>query len=155
SIAKTIEQACAIARYTEEDPCTGLADAERMAKEFPDLDLWHPWALSPQAAIELGIGVEEAGRAVSGISNSESRSAQACRSLSVYANSHGCVGRERGTRHTLSCALIAEDAAGMQRDYWYESVRAASDLPDAASIGRKAAERTLARLASRQLTTRE
>jgi PmbA protein len=73
----------------------------------------------------------------------------------VYATSQGFVGKERGTRHTLACTLIAEDEAGMQRDYWYESTRAAGDFPHVASIGRKAAERTLARLDARQLDTRE
>ena len=155
SIAKTIEQACAIARYTEEDPCNGLADPAQLATRFPDLDLWHPWALAPEAAIRLGLDIEDAGRAVAGISNSEGASVQAGGALSVYATSQGFVGRERGTRHMLSCALIAEDAAGMQRDYWYESVRDAEDFPAAASIGRKAGERTLARLDARQLATRE
>ena len=155
SISKTIEQACAIAKYTEEDPCTGLADPQRLAHEFPDLDLWHPWALDAQAAIALGIEVEEAGRSRAGITNSEGASVQTGQSLSVLATSQGFVGTDRGTRHSLSCALIAEDAAGMQRDYWYESVRAAIDFPDAASVGRKAAERTLARLDARSLSTRE
>lgn len=155
SIDKTIEQACAIAKYTEEDPFTGLADPKRLATQFPDLDLWHPWSLDAQDAIALGIQIEDAGRAYKGIKNSEGASVQAGDSLSVYATSQGFVGTERGTRHSLSCALIAEDESGMQRDYWYESVRAASDFPDAASIGRKAAERTLARLNSRKLGTRE
>lgn len=155
SIAKTIEQACAIAKYTEEDPCTGLADPARLSTDFPDLDLWHPWAIDAHAAIALGIEIEDAGRTRAGITNSEGATVQAGQSLSVYATSAGFVGTERGTRHMLSCALIAEDAAGMQRDYWYESVRAAGDFPDPASIGRKAAERTLARLDARSLTTRE
>lgn len=155
SIGKTIEQACAIAKYTEEDPASGLADPARLATAFPDLDLWHPWDIDAHAAIALGVEIEEAGRACSGITNSEGASVQAGRSLSVLATSAGFVGRERGTRHSLSAALIAEDANGMQRDYWYESVRAASDFPDAAGIGRKAAERTLARLNARTLGTRE
>jgi len=155
SIAKTIEQACAIAKYTEEDPYTGLADPARLAQDFPDLDLWHPWQVDAQEAIRLGIEIEEAGRAYRGITNSEGASVQAGESLSVLATSAGFVGRERGTRHMLSCALIAGDEAGMQRDYWYESVRAAGDFGDPAAIGRKAAERTLARLNARELTTRE
>jgi PmbA protein len=154
SIGKTIEQACAIARYTEEDPYTGLADPARLARQFPDLDLWHPWQIAPEEAIRLGIEIEDAGR-IEGISNSEGASVQAGESLSVYATSQGFTGKERGTRHMLSCALIAEDAAGMQRDYWYESVRSANDFPDAATIGRKAAERTLARRNARQLGTRD
>jgi PmbA protein len=155
SVTKTIEQACAIARYIEEDPCTGLADPARLAREFPDLDLWHPWNIAPQDAIALGAEVENAGRGLNGITNSEGASVQAGESLSVYATSQGFVGRERGTRHMLSCALIAEDDAGMQRDYWYEAVRAAGDFPDAATVGRKAAERALARIGARQLGTRQ
>jgi PmbA protein len=153
SITKTIEQACAIARYTEADPCSGLADPARLATDFPELDLWHPWTVAPEEAIALGLEIEDAGRAVQGISNSEGASVQAGETLSVYATSQGFVGKERGTRHMLSCALIAQDDAGMQRDYWYESVRAAGDFPDVASIGRKAAQRTLARLGARQLGT--
>jgi len=155
SITKTIEQACAIAKYTEEDPCAGLADPTRLAKDFPDLDLWHPWRVDPHDAIRLGIEIEAAGRAYRGITNSEGASVQAGESLSVLATSAGFVGRERGTRHMLSCALIAGDEAGMQRDYWYESARAESDFGDPAAIGRKAAERTLARLNARELSTRE
>jgi len=156
SIAATIEYACAIARHTEEDPCAGLADPARMARTFPDLDLWHPWALSPERAIELGIACEAAGRALDPrISNSDGAGVSSGESLSVYANSHGFVGTERATHHSVSCALIAEDEAGMQRDYWYASARAAADLEDAEAIGRRAAERTLRRLGARRLSTRE
>src|SRR5215469_9978680 len=95
SIAKTIEQACAIAKYTEEDPCAGLADPARLAKEFPDLDLWHPWRVEPQEAIRLGVEIEDAGRACAGIENSEGASVQAGESLSVLATSAGFLGRER------------------------------------------------------------
>ncbi|HMM56263.1 MAG: metalloprotease PmbA [Xanthomonadales bacterium PRO7] len=154
SIAKTIEQACAIAKYTEADPYAGLADPARLARVFPDLDLWHPWNLDAQGAIGLGIEIEDAGRALDGISNSDGASIQSGGSLGVYANSQGFVGRERGTRHSLSCSLIAQDGNGMQRDYWYESERAAGDFPDAASIGARAAQRTLARRGARKLDTR-
>jgi len=155
SIQATIEQACAIARFTEEDPAAGLADADRMATAFPDLDLWHPWDVDVDRAIALGQEIEDAGRAVAGITNSDGASVNAGQSVSVYANSHGFVGRERGTRHSLSVAVIAGDDEGMQRDYWYDSARSASDFMDPAAIGRKAAERTLSRLGARRLGTRQ
>jgi PmbA protein len=155
SIQATLEQACAIARYTEEDPAAGLADASRMATEFPDLDLWHPWAVDTSEAIALGQEIEAAGRAHAGITNSEGASVQAGESVSVYANSHGFVGRELGTRHSLSLSLIAGDEAGMQRDYWYDSVRSAADFMSAKALGDKAAERTLARVGARRLSTRQ
>jgi len=156
SIEQTIEHACAIARYTEEDPANGLADAALLAREFPDLDLWHPWDITAEEAIRLGIEIEDAGRAFDPrIDNSEGASVQAGASMTAYANSLGFSGTERGTRHSLSCALIAEDDAGMQREYWYDTVRAAGDFGTVTDIGRKAAERTVARLGARKLSTRE
>ncbi|MFK2903428.1 metalloprotease PmbA [Dyella ginsengisoli] len=155
SIQATIDQACAIARYTEEDPAAGLADAALMATDFPDLDLWHPWAIDTAGAIALGQRIEDAGRAHAGISNSDGAGVQMGESLSVYANSHGFVGRERGTRHSISLSLIAGDEAGMQRDYWYDSVRDAAKFMDARALGDKAAERTLMRLGARSLSTRQ
>ncbi len=155
SIQATLDQACAIARFTEEDPAAGLADAARMATQFPELDLWHPWAIDTADAIVLGQEIEAAGRKHAGITNSDGASVQTGESLSVYANSHGFVGRERGTRHSLSLSLIAGDEAGMQRDYWYDTVRSANDFMSASVLGDKAAERTLARVGARRLSTRQ
>lgn len=155
SITATLEQACAIARYTETDECNGLADADRMATDSPDLDLWHPWSLDVEAAIELGQRIEAAGLAVQGVDNSEGASVESGQGQSVYANSHGFMGHRRGSRHSLSCSMIARDAHGMQRDYWYDSQLAADSLMDAVALGRKAGERSVARLGARSLTTRK
>ena len=155
SVDATIAQACAIARYTEPDPCAGLADGALMQTEFPDLDLWHPWRLDVDRAIEIGRQVEAAGRDHGAITNSEGASVQRGDALGVYANSHGFVGRERGTHHSISCSLIAGRGEAMQRDGWYEYVRDASAFPAFASIGAKAAERAAARLGARRLSTRE
>src|SRR5699024_250229 len=155
SVQATIDQACAIARHTEDDVCAGLAEADRMANDFPDLDLWHPWHVDAGGAAELGREIEAAGRDMMGITNSEGASVQAGASIGVYANSHGFVGRERGTRHGLSCALIASDQNGMQRDYWYDTVRSADDFMAASALGRKAAERTVSRLGARSLSPRQ
>lgn len=155
SIQATLDQACAIARFTEEDPAAGLADPARMATAFPELDLWHPWAVDTSDAIALGQQIEGAGRAHAGITNSDGANVQMSESVSVYANSHGFMGRERGTRHGLSLSLIAGEGEHMQRDYWYDSVRAAGDFMDATALGDKAAERTLSRMGARSLSTRE
>ena len=154
SLAATVEQACAIARHTEDDAAAGLADAELMATAFPDFDGWHPWALQAEQAIDLALACEAAGRdSDSRISNSDGASASTAQSVSVYANSHGFVGRERGTHHSIGCALIAGQGDGMQRDGWYSSALAREDLQDVASIGRRAAERTVSRLQPRSLAT--
>lgn len=154
SIRTTVEQAIAIARYTEADPCAGLADPTRMAKTVRDFDQWHPWALSADAAISIGLRAEQAGRDVDArINNSDGASVSSSASLSVYANSHGFVGAGRDTRHSISVALLAEDEQGMQRDYWYSTALAATDLEAAEAIGQRAAARTLARLSPQKIAT--
>ncbi|GIX35522.1 MAG: PmbA protein [Lysobacteraceae bacterium] len=154
SIELTVEQACAIARFTEEDPCAGLADPERMARVFPDLDLWHPRPLDATEAAELALRAEAAGRAVDArIGNSDGASATFGSGISVYANSHGFIGRERGTSYGLSCSLIAGKGEGMQRDHWYDHACCFEDLAPPESIGRRAAERALARLRPRRVRT--
>lgn len=156
SLETTIAQACAIARHTEADPAAGLADPGRMATDLRDLDLWHPWPVDAAAAVALARDCEAAGLAVDPrIGNSEGATVQTGESLGVYANSHGFVGPERSTRHSLSCVLVAGSGEAMQRDYWYDSTRAAADLADAAAIGRRAAQRVLARLDARPLSTRQ
>lgn len=154
SLDATVVQACAIARHTESDPASGLADAELMAKEFPDLDLWHPWRVNADEAVDLALASETAGREADGrISNSDSASVGSVESVAVYANSHGFIGGARGTHHSISCALIAGHGEEMRRDGWYSSVLAREDLEDPAAIGRLAAERTVARLGARSAPT--
>ena len=158
SLDATVEQACAIARHTEDDPAAGLADASRMAQagadgRFPDYDGWHPWALDASRAIELALACEQAGREDPRIRNSDGASVGSSASLGVYANSHGFVGRERGTRHTIGCALIAGQGDDMQRDGWYTTAIADVDLESPAAVGRRAAERTLARMQPRSVST--
>jgi len=59
AIEDTVKAACNIAKYTEEDPYTGLADAEMMATEVGDLDLYHPWDLGADQAIEIARECEQ------------------------------------------------------------------------------------------------
>lgn len=154
SLESTVEQACAIARYTEDDPAAGLADAGLMAREERDFDTWHPWPIDADRAIELALACESAGRGFDArIENSDGTSIGTGASIGVYANSHGFVGRERSTQHSLSCALIAGRGDQMQRDGWYTLGLAPEDMESAAAVGRKAAERTVSRLAPRQLAT--
>src|SRR5215467_6810715 len=53
AVRQTVEKACAIARYTAEDPYAGLIEPEALARDIPDLDLDHPWALTPEQAIDM------------------------------------------------------------------------------------------------------
>ena len=163
SLEATVEQACAIARHTEADPAAGLADAALMARAdaagpapggmFPEFDGWHPWDIDAARAAGIALACEQAGRDDPRIRNSDGASVGSSESLVVYANSHGFLGRERGTRHTIGCALIAGEGEAMQRDGWYSTAVAAGDLQDAAAVGREAAARTVGRLDPRTLPT--
>lgn len=156
SLDATIEQACAIAQHTEDDTASGLADPELMASVFPELDLWHPWRLQADEAVDLAIACEAAGRELDPrIANSDGASVGSSESLSVYANSHGFIGRERESHHSIGCALIVGSGEDMQRDGWYSTALAHEDLEAPAAIGRHAAERTLARMQPRSLATGE
>ncbi|WP_445005613.1 metalloprotease PmbA [Halomonas mongoliensis] len=153
SIRAVVEKAIAIARHTGEDPAAGLADAELMATELPDLDVHHPWPLSTEEAIELALACESAGRQRPGIRSSDGASLSSGEGVRVYANSHGFLGSQRGSRHSLSCMLIAGDEGGMQRDYDYTSARNPRDLLAPERVGESAAERTLRRLGARRPAT--
>jgi PmbA protein len=155
AVVESVGKACSIARYTAEDPCSGLADPERLAREFPDLDIDHPWAIDADEAVERARECETAGRNVDArINNSEGATLSTHRSLRVYGNTHGFLAGFPSTSHSLSCSLVAESDGQMQRDYWHTVARCAADLEAGAAVGRRAAERTLARLGARRLDTR-
>jgi PmbA protein len=155
AVRETVAKACAIARYTAEDPYAGLVEPEALARDIPDLDLDHPWALTPEAAIELARSCEAQGLAVDKrVSNSEGAGVSSQRHSGVYGNSLGFLAGYSSTSHSVSCTLIAQTGDDMQRDSWWSVARDASELEASASIGRTAGERALARLGARRLTTR-
>ena len=156
ALTETVRAAASIARHTAEDECAGLADPELMAKDLPDLDLCHPWALEPEAAIALAKQCEDAARGFDPrITNSEGASVSSHRGLRVYGNTHGFIGGYDSTNHSISCAIIGSEGDSMQRDYWYSVARDARQLESADAVGRRAAERTVARLGARKLSTRK
>jgi PmbA protein len=154
AIRKTVEAACNIAKYTSEDPCTGLADANLLADQFIELDLYHPWEISPEQVVELVLECENAALDFDPrIVNSEGASVDINSGISVYGNTHGFLQSESKTRHSISCSVVAESSAGMQRDYWYEISRNPDQLATARAVGLKAAERTVKRLDAQKLKT--
>ncbi len=156
SIKETVSAACSIARYTSEDEFSGLPDADLLASEFPDLDLYHPWDLSSEKAIEMAIECENAARDYHAeISNSEGASVSTHQGISVLGNSLGFLQARVGSRHSLSCSVLAQRGDDMQRDYWYSVARNAAQLETAREVGIKAAERTLRRLGGRSLSPRQ
>src|SRR5688572_10054123 len=105
ALEQTVDAALAIARHTAEDDCAGLPEPAELARELPDLDLFHPWDLGTEEAIDLAKRCEAAAFAVSkNIRNSEGATASAQHSQFVFANSLGFVGGHPGSRHYLSCS---------------------------------------------------
>lgn len=156
ALRETVRAACTIAKFTAEDDCSGLADPNRLAKDIPDLQLHHPWDPGTDKAIELARAAEAAARAVDKrIANSEGGSLSTNEGLDVYGNSNGFLGTVTGTRHSLSVSVIAQDESGMQRDYWYTVARDAKNLESPESVGQTAARRSLWRLGSQKLSTRQ
>ena len=157
ALQATVSAAIDIARFTAEDPCAGLpARDQLMLGPVPDLDLFHPWTPSVETAVAMARDCEAAGLALGPvIQNSEGASVSNHQGHFIMANSLGFMAGYPTSRHSVSCALIAADEHGMQRDDWYDSVRDATHLPPMADIGRLAARRAAARLGARQCPTGE
>ncbi|WP_061240572.1 metalloprotease PmbA [Ectopseudomonas composti] len=156
AIRETVAAALAIAKHASEDECAGLADAALMARELPELDLYHPWSITPEQAVEQALVCEAAAFAADPrIKNADGTSLNTHQGCRVYGNSHGFIGGYASTRHSLSCVMIAEGEGQMQRDYWYDVNRQGELLAGAEGIGQRAAERAVSRLGARPVPTCE
>jgi PmbA protein len=158
SLRLTVEAAFHIAQHTAEDDCAGLAQSDLLEQNPQDLDLFHPWDLDTKEAIQIARKAEKAAFAVDkAIQNSDGASVSAHQAHFMLGTSNGFMGGYPYSRHFISCAPIASSAknsSSMQRDDWYSTSRIASELASPALIGRYAAERALAKLHAKSLTTR-
>lgn len=146
-IKTAIESAIGIARYTSEDPYSGLADKALLATSFPELDLYHPWSVDSSEMIEICKETEAKAIALDKrITNSEGASMSTYAGTSGYANSNGFSHLKEGSSHSYSCTLIAEDDNGMQRDYWYTGDRDKNQMQNFQDVANEAAKRALQRL---------
>jgi PmbA protein len=155
ALERSVQAAYDIARITGEDPLAGLPDGDRLARDPRDPGLFDPWHLPVDQAVEIALAMEKAAFDTSAmIRNSDGASVSLHHGHFVLGNSLGFRGGYPFSRHTIGCSPIASRGRAMQRDDWYSSARAAEDLADPASVGRYAAERALARLGARKLSTR-
>jgi PmbA protein len=156
AMRETVAAACRIARYAAEDEYAGLPDPERLATEFPDLDLYHPWEPDAETAIGIAVACENAARGHHPeIVNSEGASLNTFQGLRVLGNSLGFLHGFASSRHSLSCSVIGQRGDSMQRDDWWTVARDVNDLEAPADVGRRAAERTVRRLGAQTLSTRQ
>lgn len=154
AVRDTVDAALSIASFTAPDDCAGLADPQLLARDFPELDLFHPWDLPVERAIELATAAEDAGFAVDkSISNSEGATVTTQESQFVYGNSEGFLAGYPNSRHGIWCSLIAGQGDTMQRDDWYETTRDPLELARPALVGRRAGERAVSRVGARKIAT--
>ena len=149
------ERAVAMARVAPDDPYAGLADADRLAHRFPDLDLVDNDIPAVAHLEQLAREAEQAGLAVKGVTKSGGASASAGIGGMVLVTSHGFSGAYLGSRHGLSMMAIAGDGTGMERDYEFSSKSHAADLDSPAHVGTVAGERTVKRVNPRKVSTRK
>lgn len=156
AIEEAVQHAIDIAKVSDEDPCFGLADKALLSTQFPDLDLYHPWGISAEEAIDEAKACEDiALNTDKRIVNSEGVSVGSYEFMRVYANTHDFMGGYSTTRHTKSCVLLAEDESGMQRDYDYTTARSKKELESSASLAKKAIDKTVSRLNAKPIPTQK
>lgn len=154
AIKSTFEAACHIARFTTEDPFSGLADPEFLEKTPPDLNLYHPWSIDPQNAIALGKECETSALSIDKrLTISEGVNLSTQEAIYIYANSNGFLGGYPSSLHNISCNLIAKDKMGMQRDGSFTINRNPKQLHSIEKLAKDAAENTIKRLSAKRLTT--
>ena len=154
-VEQTVRKAMSIAEFTAEDEFAGLAEAELMARELPDLDLYHPWEIDIAQAERLALRAEDAARgADERITNSEGATVSTGGGVRAYANSHGFCAGYPASSHALSCSVVAAQDGSLERDYWYTTARVPEELEAPEAVGETASSRTTRRLGARQLSTR-
>jgi PmbA protein len=153
ALSALVSRALAMAGEAPEDPFAGLAPPELlMAGALPELDNWDSQEPEPAALKARALEAEGAALAVAGVTNSNGGTASASASTIALATSHGFAGAYRASGHSCSASVVAGEGAGMQRDHAWHSARHVEDLEDAAEIGRRAAERAVARLGNVRVT---
>lgn len=156
AIQYALDKACSIARFTDIDEYSGLADAHLMAYDYPDLALHYPWHINPESAAKMALECEDVARNTHKlITNSEGVSLTTSEYFHVLGNSHGFMGHYPSSCHSMSCVLIANDGHAMERDYDYTVARDPSALENTSQLAKKAVDRTIMRLGARKLSTRQ
>ena len=156
SIQRAVESALAIAKYTSEDECAGLADKELMAFDAPDLELYHQADLSVDQALALAIETENAAlNADEQIVNSEGATFNSHSGVRVYGNTHGMLQSNLSSRYSLSCSVIAAHGEQLERDYEYTISREFDKLQAPQWVGQQAAFKAVDRLNPQKLKTCE
>ena len=156
AVADAVRAACAIARYTADDPCSGLPPENRLARDIADLEQFVPWHISQNQVVELALECENYARSYHrSITNSEGAGIHTEIGEVAFGNTDGFITHKRITNHQIACSVLGGSNSGMQRDSWYSSSLDPKQLESPKRIGEMAAKRTLSRLNARRIDTCE
>lgn len=152
ALDELVGRCAAMAKTAPEDPYCGLAPAERLARPpFPNLDLGDFAEPDTATLRRRAAECEASALAVKGVVNSDGAGAGYGEGRKWFATSGGFLGSSAGGHHSLSVTVIAEDGAGMERDYDWDSKTHASDMRSPESIGARAGARAVARLSPKKI----
>lgn len=150
SLREMAEAACAIARHTQEDPCSGLAEDEQLCRTPQALDLFHPWEPESDTLVTLAREIE-AGMAPHPEVQSDGVWASAAQGQVWMSNSRGFAAGYAHSSHTLAASAIAARGNVRTRDFWSSQARRSELLQTPASVGLQAAQRSVALLDQRPI----
>jgi PmbA protein len=145
------DRAVAMAKLAPEDKFAGLAPKDRLAREWPNLDLEDAAEPPADTLIARARDAEAAAMAVPGVTNSEGGGASFHRTAIAFASSEGFLGRYAGTSHSIGVAVLAGEGTDMQMDHDSVTARHTADLEGAETVGRRAGERAVAKLNPRKI----
>jgi PmbA protein len=156
ALESMVSAAVDIAMVSAADPCFGLPDKELLSNKLPDLDLYYPWQLTPEEAIEKAIYCENKAMSLDKrITNSDGAQLSTYTFCLGQANTNGFEGFIQSSRHSVSCSLIAEDKSGKQRDYDYTTARCSEELICLDELAKSTVKRTTSRLGAKKVKTQK
>ncbi len=146
-----LDRALSMARAAPEEPYCGLAEPMLLARHLPRLDLLDPTEVTGDQLYERAAEIEDAARAVKGVSNSEGAGASWRRGENTLVTSDGFVGTTAGSMFSGGVSVVAGTGTGMETDHASTRARYEEDLEGNADIGKEAGERAVKRLNPRKL----
>ena len=151
ALRELARRAVAMAKAAPEDEFCGLASENDITKSWPDLPMADAYEVSTATLLERARVAEAAALDVKGVAQCESTNASASQSTLALVASNGFAGQSHRTGYAVSASVLAGEGTAMETDYDHASCIFQTDLPDAALIGRQAAERTVKRLGARKM----
>lgn len=152
SVEKAVQAASAVASVAGEDEATGLPVERDLQTVFRDLSLCHPYEGTPEDAIDYLARAERAALATDpAVENTDGAVFTTSTGSFTLVNSLGFSAGYDYSRHDVDCVALAARGEDFEQDAWWGQDRNAARLPAPELLGRRAAERALAKLGSRPM----